>query len=68
MRRDGRGVMSNAIRVASAAEVPPGYAKVVEANGTRIAVFNVAGRFMPSTTRVRTRADPCPRERWTERS
>jgi len=37
--------MSNAIRVASAAEVPPGSAKLVEANGTRIAVFNVAGRF-----------------------
>jgi ferredoxin-NADP reductase/nitrite reductase/ring-hydroxylating ferredoxin subunit len=37
--------MSDAIRVASAAEVPPGSGKVVEANGRRIAVFNVGGRF-----------------------
>ena len=37
--------MGDAIRVASAAEVPPGSGKVVEANGVRIAVFNVGGRF-----------------------
>jgi ferredoxin-NADP reductase/nitrite reductase/ring-hydroxylating ferredoxin subunit len=37
--------MSESIRVASAAEIPSGSARLVEAKGNRIAVFNVGGRF-----------------------
>jgi ferredoxin-NADP reductase/nitrite reductase/ring-hydroxylating ferredoxin subunit len=37
--------MSEGIRVASATEIPPGSARLVEAKGNRIAVFNVGGRY-----------------------
>ncbi len=37
--------MSEAIRIASAAAIPPGSGMVAEAKGMRIAVFNVGGRF-----------------------
>jgi ferredoxin-NADP reductase/nitrite reductase/ring-hydroxylating ferredoxin subunit len=37
--------MSNPIRVSSAAEIAPGSGRVVEANGQRIALFNVGGRY-----------------------
>ena len=37
--------MSEAIRIASVAAIPPGARTVVEARGKRIAVFNVGGRF-----------------------
>ncbi len=37
--------MSEAIGIASAAEIPPGSGRVVETKGMRIAVFNVGGRF-----------------------
>ena len=37
--------MSEAIRVASTAEIPAGSGRLVEAKGRRIAVFNVAGRY-----------------------
>jgi ferredoxin-NADP reductase/nitrite reductase/ring-hydroxylating ferredoxin subunit len=37
--------MSETIRVASPDDVPPGSGRVVEANGVRIAVFNVAGTY-----------------------
>jgi ferredoxin-NADP reductase/nitrite reductase/ring-hydroxylating ferredoxin subunit len=37
--------MADSIRVASAAEIPPGSARLVEAKGNRIALFNVGGRY-----------------------
>jgi ferredoxin-NADP reductase/nitrite reductase/ring-hydroxylating ferredoxin subunit len=37
--------MSNPIRIPAAAEITPGSGRVVEANGQRIAVFNVGGRY-----------------------
>jgi nitrite reductase/ring-hydroxylating ferredoxin subunit len=37
--------MTTRIRVASAVDVPPGEARVVEASGKPIALCNVAGRF-----------------------
>ena len=37
--------MGTLVRVASAEDIPPGSAKLVEVEGKRIAVFNVDGRF-----------------------
>jgi ferredoxin-NADP reductase/nitrite reductase/ring-hydroxylating ferredoxin subunit len=37
--------MSEAVRIASVAEIPPGSGRLVEVNGMRIAVFNNGGRF-----------------------
>jgi ferredoxin-NADP reductase/nitrite reductase/ring-hydroxylating ferredoxin subunit len=37
--------MTESIRVGSAAEIPPGSVRLVEAKGNRIALFNVDGRF-----------------------
>lgn len=37
--------MSDLVRVPSAAEIPPGSGRLVEAKGQRIAVFNVGGRY-----------------------
>ena len=37
--------MSKLVKVASAADIPPGSGKSVEVEGKRIAVFNVDGRF-----------------------
>ena len=56
--------MGTLVRVASAEDIPPGSAKLVEVEGKRIAVFNVDGRFYaiddsvppPRRTVVRGRA------------
>jgi nitrite reductase (NADH) small subunit len=37
--------MGTLVRVASAEDIPPGSAKLVEVEGRRLAVFNVDGRF-----------------------
>jgi nitrite reductase/ring-hydroxylating ferredoxin subunit len=37
--------MGRLVKVASAEEIPPGSAKLVEVEGKRIAVFNADGRF-----------------------
>ena len=37
--------MGKLVKVASAADIPPGSGKSVEVEGKRIAVFNVDGRF-----------------------
>jgi nitrite reductase (NADH) small subunit len=37
--------MGKLVRVASADDIPPGSAKLVEVEGKRLAVFNVDGRF-----------------------
>jgi nitrite reductase (NADH) small subunit len=37
--------MGTLVRVASAEDIPPGSAKLVEVEGKRLAVFNVDGRF-----------------------
>jgi ferredoxin-NADP reductase/nitrite reductase/ring-hydroxylating ferredoxin subunit len=47
--------MGEAIRVASAAEIPPGSGKAVDTKGRRIAVFNVGGRYHAVD-------DACPHE------
>jgi 3-phenylpropionate/trans-cinnamate dioxygenase ferredoxin component len=38
-------VAQSRVRVASAADVPPGEGRVVEAGGQALALFNVEGRF-----------------------
>ncbi len=45
--------MGKLVKVASAAEIPPGSGKLVEVEGKRIAVFNVAGRYYATD-------DACP--------
>jgi nitrite reductase/ring-hydroxylating ferredoxin subunit len=42
---NGRIGMGKVVRVASAEDIPPGSAKLVEVEGQRLAVFNVDGRF-----------------------
>lgn len=37
--------MGKLVKVASAADIPPGSGKLVEVEGKRIAVFNVGGRY-----------------------
>ncbi|MGH7376111.1 MAG: Rieske (2Fe-2S) protein [Candidatus Methylomirabilales bacterium] len=37
--------MGKLVKVGSVKEIPPGSAKLVEAEGKRIAVFNVGGRY-----------------------
>ena len=44
------------VRLGSTAEVPAGEGRVIEAGGTRIALFNVDGRTVPSPTSVPTAA------------
>jgi NAD(P)H-dependent nitrite reductase small subunit len=45
--------MGKLVRVASAAEIPPGSGKLVEVEGKRIAVFKVGGRYYATD-------DTCP--------
>jgi nitrite reductase (NADH) small subunit len=42
---NGRTGMGKLVRVASAEDIPPGSAKLVEVEDKRLAVFNVDGRF-----------------------
>lgn len=55
--------MAEFVKVTKTAEIEPGGARLVEVNGKQIALFNVAGQFFASTTRVRTRAARWPRGR-----
>jgi len=54
--------MAEFAKVATAAEVPPGQAKLVEAGGRRGSPSSTSGALItPSTIRAPTGAVPCPR-------
>jgi 3-phenylpropionate/trans-cinnamate dioxygenase ferredoxin component len=50
--------MGTLVRVASAEDIPPGSAKLVEVEGKRIAVFNVDGCFYAIDDRCPHRGGP----------
>lgn len=50
--------MPNFVRVASASDLKPGENKVVNVNGTEVALFNVEGRFFAITNTCPHRGGP----------